>query len=174
MQYVQRSSQPFITVTYAAHLALRRARPRGQEARLGQIELGERERRRAGLHASHHVRQRRHVVRTDQHVDQVEALEQLGAVLLRHAAGDGDHDVVAPLLERAEAAERAQQLVLGLLAHAARVEHDQVGELGRVGRLVAFAVQHLGDAPRVVGVHLAAEGLYQEALHDRRAGAPAL
>ena len=55
--------------------------------------------------------------------------EQLLALLLRDAAGDGDHQVRAARLE-ARGADLAAQLLLGLLAHAAGVEDDQVGAAG--------------------------------------------
>ena len=63
-------------------------------------------------------------------------------------------------LQRRELADLAAELLLRLLAHAARVEDDEVGVLGPVDRRrPPAAAQDLVHAVGVVDVHLAAEGL---------------
>jgi hypothetical protein len=72
----------------------------------------------------------------------------------RHA----DEEPGLGALQGLHAPEVGEDLFLGLLAHRARVEKDEVG-LGRVGRLlVAFGCrEHVGHLVRVVLVHLASE-----------------
>ena len=66
------------------------------------------------------------------------------------------------LLRRAQLAEVAVELVVGVLAHRARVEHDDVGDLGPLPRRqagevdVAGRLEQAGEALAVVDVHLAA------------------
>ena len=78
-------------------------------------------------------------------------------VLLGEAAGDDDLASVALRLPGLEVAEVAVQLVVGVLADAARVEHDDisVGEL--TGRDHAIGLEQPSDALGVVLVHLAPE-----------------
>ena len=105
------------------------------------------------------------VVGTDHDVDERRLAQELLAFRRGHAARH-DHDEVG--LDRLEAlvrADDAAELLLGLLAHAAGVEDDDVGERGLVGRLVAMAFEHFLDSSRIVDVHLAAEGLYEVTLH---------
>ena len=61
----------------------------------------------------------------------------------------------------AQLAEARVQLLLGALAHAARVDDDDVGVGGVVGRLEAGLLEQPGHALGVVDVHLAAERLDQ-------------
>jgi hypothetical protein len=71
-------------------------------------------------------------LRPDDDVDQARALQDLGAFLLRHAAGDGDERPMTGLLRRsADLAEPGEQLLLGALADAAGVDDDDVGGLRR-------------------------------------------
>ena len=80
------------------------------------------------------------------------------AFLLRDAAGDGDDRIVALLGgELPQLAEPRVELVLGALAHAARVDDDDVGVRGLLGGLVARLLEQPGHALGVVDVHLAAE-----------------
>ena len=58
-----------------------------------------------------------------------DSLEQSLALLLGDAARHGDDQVRARALERRELADLAPELLLGLLAHAAGVEDDEVGVL---------------------------------------------
>ena len=85
------------------------------------------------------------------------ALHEL-AVLLGEAAGDDDLATVSLALPRLQVAERAVELVVGVLADAARVEHDDVGLGLGCDRHQAVGLEQAGDALGVVFVHLAPEG----------------
>ena len=62
------------------------------------------------------------------HIDQRAAGEELLALLLRDAPGDGDDGIVAALeAHHAQLAEARVELVFRVLAHAARVDDDQAG-----------------------------------------------
>ena len=99
------------------------------------------------------------VVGPDDEIEMADAREELLALLLRDAAGDGEDEVGVLRLERRELADLAAELLLGLLAHAARVEDDEVGLLGGLGARPAARAEHLLHAIGVVHVHLAAEGV---------------
>ena len=78
--------------------------------------------------------QRADVVRAEDDVDPGGALDDGAAVLLRHAAADGDLHVGLLELGLAQLAEVAVELVVGVLAHGARVEDDDIGDLGPLPR----------------------------------------
>src|SRR5262249_17227972 len=59
-------------------------------------------------------------------------------------------------------AELAVQAIVGVLADRARVEHDDLGVGGLLGRNVAIRREETGDPLGVVFVHLAPEGAQQE------------
>ena len=84
------------------------------------------------------------------------------AFLLRHAAGHR-HDRIAarPGAHLAQLAEARVKLVLRTLAHAARVDHDEVGVRRVVGRLESRLLEQTGHPLGVVDVHLAAVGFDQ-------------
>ena len=86
-------------------------------------------------------------------------LEELFAFLLRHATGHREHHPRVLRLEGRELAHLASQLLLGLLAHAARVQDHQIGVLHPVGARPAGGAQHLLHPIGVVRVHLTAEGV---------------
>jgi hypothetical protein len=97
----------------------------------------------------------------------------IGAFLAGHAAADADHHALG--LQVLDAAEVAEDLLLGLLAHRAGVEQDEVGLFGVVRRGVALGgFEHIGHLVRVVLVHLAAEGLDVDLLADVRVAAHGL
>ena len=85
------------------------------------------------------------------------------AVLLGQAPADRDLEVGPVGLERFEPPEVAVELVVGVLADAAGVEHHDVGRLEVVGRLHALGREQPGDALGVVLVHLAPVGAHVEA-----------
>ena len=89
-QKEHRSSQPFIVVTSATTGALPASGARGEEARRREVELGPRDRRRARELLGDERGKLGHVVRTDDEIDVLDALEQPLALLLRDAARDGD------------------------------------------------------------------------------------
>ena len=65
--------------------------------------------------------------------------------------------------ELLQPAQGAVDLVLGVLADAARVQQDRVGLAGAIDQLVARLKQLGGDQLAVEHVHLAADGLDVEA-----------
>ena len=86
------------------------------------------------------------------------------AVLLGHAAPHRDLHALVAILARLQVTERAVELVVGVLADAAGVEHDDVGGVLRRGRDEAVGLEEAGDALGVVLVHLAPEGPDEVAL----------
>jgi len=86
-------------------------------------------------------------------------LEDHFLILLGHAADHADDRLRVPLLELAQAAQGAVDLVLGMLAHTAGVKQNQIGPVGIVGQLVARLRQVGRHQLAVQHVHLAAEGL---------------
>ena len=85
--------------------------------------------------------------------------EQSLALLLRDASGDGDDEIGPDALQRGELADLAAELLLRLLAHAARVEDDEIGVLGLVDRDPPGRAQDSAHTVGIVGIHLAAEGV---------------
>ena len=111
----------------------------------------------------------REVVRAEHDVDvRRRSLHEL-AVLLGEAAADRDLEVGPRVLQRLQSAEVPVELVVGVLADAARVEHDDVGRVEVVGRLHALGREQARDALGVVLVHLAPVGAHEEP--PRHAGA---
>ena len=109
------------------------------------------------------------VVGAEHDVDVAGPLDDQLAVLLGQAAADRDLQVGPAVLQRLEVPEVAVELVVGVLADAAGVEHHDVGRLEVVGRLHALGREQPGDALGVVLVHLAPEGAHVEATgHDGR------
>jgi hypothetical protein len=100
------------------------------------------------------------VVGADDQVDVLDPLEELLALLLSDTPRHGDHDVRPALLEGRELADLAPKLLLGLLADAARVEHDEVRGLELVGLRPAVAREDLLHPVGIMDVHLAAERLH--------------
>ena len=110
------------------------------------------------------------VVRAENDIDVRCLLADDVAVLLGQATGDDDLATVALLLPRLQPTERAVQLVVGVLADAAGVEHHDIG-VGLVGdRHVPIVFHEAGDAFGVVLVHLTPEGVDDVAAgHGRKA-----
>ena len=109
-----------------------------------------------------------HVVGAEHDVDVTGPLAHDVAVLLGQAAGHDDLAAVPLGLPRLEVAEVAVELVVGVLADAARVEHDDVGVVEVAGRDQPVGLEQAGDALGVVLVHLAPERAHDVAprLHD--------
>jgi len=140
-----------------------------EKARRVEVEDGADHGEPAGVDLGQQRGQLGDVVGAQHHVDAGHALADTLALLLGHAAGDHQQGVGALALEGGQAADLAAQLLLGLLAHAARVEDDDVGLVGRACLGVPRASQHLVHALGVVGVHLAAKGVDRVRRH-REAG----
>ncbi|GAB3872568.1 hypothetical protein GCM10027610_138220 [Dactylosporangium cerinum] len=103
-------------------------------------------------------RQGADVVGAEHDVDPGGLLDDVAAVLLGEAAADRDLHAGLGELRRAQVAEVAVEAVVGVLAHGAGVEHDDV-RLGVDGhRDVAGVLEQAGDALGIVRVHLAAVG----------------
>ena len=77
------------------------------------------------------------VVGAEHDVDVRRPLAHELAVLLGQAAADRDLQLGPALLQRLQPAEVPVELVVGVLADAAGVEHDDVGDVEVVGRLHA-------------------------------------
>ena len=90
--------------------------------------------------------------------------------MLGHAADDREHGARPLALERAELGGARDHALLGLLAHRARVDEDDVGLVGARGRRVARIGEHAADQVAVGDVHLAAVGLDVHAAARRRPG----
>ena len=103
-------------------------------------------------------RQRPDVVGAEHDVDPRRLPRDRRAVLLGQAAADGDLHPGLLRLHRREVAEVAVELVVGVLADRAGVEHDDVGLLVGVGRDVAGLLEQPGEPLGVVHVHLAPVG----------------
>jgi hypothetical protein len=105
----------------------------------------------------HEHRQTFQILRTDNDVDRRRSLQNPRSFLLRDAARDGNNWTAAGVhAHLANLPEPREQLLLGALAYAARVDHDDVGVAVVVCRLVAGLFEEPGHAFRVVNVHLAA------------------
>jgi hypothetical protein len=97
------------------------------------------------------------VVGPEHDVDVTSALDDQVTVLLRQAAAHRDLEVGTTLLQALQAPELAVQLVVSVLTHAARVEHDDVGLVDVVGVLHPVGDEQPGDPLGIVLVHLASE-----------------
>jgi hypothetical protein len=97
-------------------------------------------------------------VRAEDDVHPRRLLDDGAAVLLRQAAADRDLHVRVGRLRRVQVAEVAVQPVVGVLAHRAGVEHDEIRGAVRVGSHVAGALEQAGEPLGVVDVHLAPVG----------------
>ncbi len=114
------------------------------------------------------------VVGPEDGVEKRRPFQQRLAVLLGEAAADGDLHAGSLLLDRLQMAEVPVQLVVGVLADAARVEHDDVRLVEDLGTRQSLRGEHRRDAFGVVLVHLAPEGANEESArfgHRRRLGA---
>ena len=103
------------------------------------------------------------VVRAEHDVDVRRPVADDLAVLLGQASRNHDLAPVALALPRLEVAEVAVELVVGVLADAARVEHDDVGVVLGGGRHEPVGFEQSRDALRVVLVHLAPVGAHEVA-----------
>ena len=103
-------------------------------------------------------RQRPDVVGAEYDVDPWGPPQHRVTVLLSQTAADRDLHIGVGLLARRQVAEISVQLVVGVLAHRAGVEHDDVG-VRPIGRLaVSGGFQQPRQPLGVVHIHLAAIG----------------
>ena len=103
-------------------------------------------------------RERADVVSAEDHIDPGGTAYDLAAILLRHAATDGDLHSGVAVLDRLEVPEVAIETVVGVLSHGAGVEHDHVGLRALVRPYVARVLEQAREPLGVVDVHLAAVG----------------
>ena len=89
-------------------------------------------------------------------------------VFLRHATQHADLQLRLALLESLDSAQRAIDLVLGMLAHRTGIVEDGIGLVEVVGQLVSLGPQFGHDQLAVEQVHLAADRLDVELLPRRR------
>ena len=82
-------------------------------------------------------------------------------LLVSHAAAQADDETGLFFLEPLQRAHVAEHPLLGVLAHGAGVEQDQVGVLGLIAQAVADIHQHAFDALAVVDVLLTAVAVHK-------------
>ena len=102
-----------------------------------------------------------HIVGAEHRVDERRLLLNEVAVLLGETAGDRDLHAGLARFGRLQVAERAVEAVVGVLADAARVEHDNVGVGLRIRRHQPVGLEQTRNAFRVVLVHLTPEGAHE-------------
>ena len=98
------------------------------------------------------------VVGAEHHIDVTGLLLDQVAVLLGKAPADHDFEIRARRLQRLQVTKGPVQLVVGVLANATRVEHDDIRLVERVGGFHAVGFEQPGDALGVVLIHLAPMG----------------
>src|SRR5690606_9923875 len=116
-------------------------------------------------------RERAHVVGSEDHIDPWRLLEDDVLVFLGEASAHGDLHALVVALGARQVAERAIELVVGVLADRAGVDHHDVGFAVGLGPHIARGLERTGEALRAVHVHLAAEGAH---LVGARSGLPVL
>jgi hypothetical protein len=105
------------------------------------------------------------LARADDQIDVRRTLENHPLIFLSHAAQDADDFVGILLLGILQTAERAINLVFGVLANTAGVEQDRVGVARIIGELKAAFAQAGNDKLAVEHVHLAAHCFDVQFLH---------
>ena len=121
----------------------------------------------AGFELHQHLAEPRVAGRTGYQRDIRRPLENLFAFLLGHTT---EHANDLPLAGIAlEVLQTIEYFLLRLIANAARIKEDELRVSGLLHARVTLRKQSSGDFLRVVGIHLAAEGLYVESLggHSR-------
>ena len=120
------------------------------------------------------LRQRADVLGAEHGIDPRRLPGDLLPIELRHAAADRDLQVRAFALHPGPQADCAVHAFGCVLAHRARVHHDQVDVMVEVlllgGRNVAGFLQHAGDALGIMHVHLASERMHVEHAFASRRG----
>ena len=154
MQNVHELSHPIWIVTHAECVT---SRAGGQCRRIGLVLLEDLDDR---PFEPRPLEQRRcvgEVVGPEHDVDLTRPLDDQVTVLLRQAAAYRDLEVGTAFFQALQPPELAVQLVVGVLAHAARVEHDDVGLVDLVGGLHPVGGEEPGDPLGIVLVHLTSE-----------------
>ena len=120
---------------------------------------------RAIARAAQEVRQAMVVLRAHHQIDGGLAAQDLGALRLGDTTGDRDLGVDAArgalLFQQANLAKLRKDLLGGMFADMAGVEHDEIGALHHRRFLIAFFRKHIGHARGVIDIHLTAVGLHK-------------
>ena len=103
----------------------------------------------------HDMRELVDLVGAEHEVDVRRALDERIALLLRHAARDAENQLRVLALEALDLADLAVDAVLRRLAHAARVDEDEVSLLHRLRPLIADRAELSHHALCIALVHLA-------------------
>ena len=109
----------------------------------------------AGFELHQHFAEARVAGRAGHQADMRRPFENLLAFLLRHAAQHAEDFAFARFA--LEILQTVENLLLGLVANAARVEKHQSGRIRRRNLRVALGQERACDLFGVVGIHLAAE-----------------
>ncbi len=96
----------------------------------------------------------------DHQVHKGHPVDDFPAFLLGHAAGHRHHQTGSVLFEHPHPPEQAVDLLLGLVADGAGVDHHHVGQRDFRGAGIGLLGEELGHDLRVALVHLAAKGFY--------------
>ena len=99
-----------------------------------------------------------HVVRAKHHVHVTGPFDDRATVLLRQTPADRDLKIRPFGLERLQMTELAVQLVVCILADAARVEHNHIGLVEAIGPRHSVRFKQTREALRVMLVHLTPVG----------------
>ena len=103
-------------------------------------------------------------LRADDQVHVGQAVEELCAAVLRHAAQDAEDEVRVLALPALGKGGLADGLLFRRIAHAAGVQEQDIAILLRPDDAIAARAQHGGDSFAVALVHLAAIGLDEDAV----------
>ncbi len=109
----------------------------------------------------------------DDEVEVGQAVEQVGAAVLGHTAHHADDEVGLSPFAGGDMAGFTDGFLLGLFAHAAGIQEDDVGVGLALDDAVPLSAEHGGDGFRISFVHLAAVGLDEYPVHrnELRCGA---
>ena len=105
------------------------------------------------------LRKPRDAPRPDDDVHEGSARANLLMRHLRNASCHYDDGLRPSLLQLPNVSELREDLMLRLLAHRARIEHDHARLLNGLRSREAKALKHAGDGLRVALIHLAAHGI---------------
>ena len=113
----------------------------------------------------------RELLRSREHVDEGEAAFELPGLGTDHTAHHGHLEIGALFLHQAHTAELGVRTILGVLTHAAGVDHDEIGVAGFGDRLEAKPIESGSQLLAIRRIHLAADRP-QEVTHRHQFRAP--
>ena len=112
----------------------------------------------AGVLDSGQLHDRREVLRPRERIHVREAALKIVVPRPDHAPHHGDAEVFAARTQLLQPPQLPDRAVLRVLAHRARVQHDEVSVIWRLDGRAARAIQPRRELPRVRHVHLTADG----------------